>query len=372
MTLLPVPSVTANLRWRNNDMGKRYNHYHIKISFDKRRRECNVGLMYANYLNSRNHKDTFVFLQNELTIVASRTTKFTDGAILCSNQNSIYNQILKGLLYYYSLANDFPQIKSVEIVRKRARLGDYVYDECSSNIIQPVVNVVAKPFTFDNNQIKVLFDETEKGNAIRIALSYWLKGVSSSERYYKFEHLWKAYNRLFMYQGNSPKEVDGMSQMRLCILRNESFFANSQTVINVYTSEALRSLRWRNLIFNDYDAQKKTRAFKDFILRYTDNRIMSLFSAILPYRSDYLRRESLYDQVETHIEDNLHTICDMELVTLLSLKYAYFVRNKMFHGEIPDSTFKLHETNEDIEIDRMNELLTPLVFEIINNNNILR
>ena len=39
-----------------------------------------------------------------------------------------------------------------------------------------------------NDQIcsTFLFEETEKGNAMRIALSYWLKGIASKEKYYKF------------------------------------------------------------------------------------------------------------------------------------------------------------------------------------------
>ncbi len=61
-------------------------------------------------------------------------------------------------------------------------------------------------------------------------------------------------------------------------------------------------------------------------------------------------------------------INDVELVTLLSIKYAYFVRNKMFHGEIPDSTFKIYNDNIDNEIDKLNEILSTLIYEILNSN----
>ena len=92
---------------------------------------------------------------------------------------------------------------------------------------------------------------------------------------------------------------------------------------------------------------------------------------ILPYRIDFLNQENLFRNVQTHISSNT-TLHDVELIPLLSIKYAYFVRNKMFHGEIPDSTFKIHKNNEDIEIDRLNDILSTLIFELLNNNDMLR
>lgn len=60
------------------------------------------------------------------------------------------------------------------------------------------------------------------------------------------------------------------------------------------------------------------------------------------------------------------------MIPLLTIKYSYFVRNKMFHGEIPDSTFKIHNNNEDIEIDKLNDILSSLICELINNNDKMR
>lgn len=41
-------------------------------------------------------------------------------------------------------------------------------------------------------------------------------------------------------------------------------------------------------------------------------------------------------------------------------------------SKIPDSTFKIHKNNEDIEIDRLNDILSTLIFELLNNNDMLR
>ena len=92
-------------------MGKRLNHYHIKISFDKKRTECSVGNIYAKYMSGKENQDSFHFLSDSFTIIASRSKTFDDGTILSNNINSINSQILKGLLYYYSLASN-PQLSS--------------------------------------------------------------------------------------------------------------------------------------------------------------------------------------------------------------------------------------------------------------------
>lgn len=162
-----------------------------------------------------------------------------------------------------------------------------------------------------------------------------------------------------------------MASMRAFIISNKNLFTNTLAITNSYTHSELRSFRWRNLILNDYTTLNKTRAFHDFILRYQDKRIMDLFDEILPYRIDFLNRENLLGSVQSHISSNRGRN-DIELIPLLSIKYAYFVRNKMFHGEIPDSTFKIYNNDEDIEIDRLNDILSSLIFELLNNNDVMR
>lgn len=49
-------------------MGKRLNHYHIKISFDKKRTECSVGNIYAKYMSGKENQDSFHFLSDSLLL----------------------------------------------------------------------------------------------------------------------------------------------------------------------------------------------------------------------------------------------------------------------------------------------------------------
>jgi len=345
------------------------NKYQVKIIFDKRRKECNIGAQNVKYHLGGERYDIFEFKSNELLIDCSRNKKYEDGRILSNNQNSLNLQILKGLIYYYIISNDIPKINSIEIKLIRQKLGDFIYTDKLD--MQPISFKYEKELIFNKEKINIIFKENEKANAIRIALTYWLKGISSDDRYYKFERLWRAYNRLFMFHGGSNKEFDCMKDMRQLIIDNHELFNKSTIITNSFNSNKLRSFRWRKLILNDYPKINNVGAFKEFICRHSDKRIMLLIKDMLPYRKDHLLTKGYLSTVESHLSNNINTSNDIELVTLLSLKYAYYVRNKMFHGEISDRTFTVHETDEDIEIDNINTLLSTLIFELIENNHIL-
>ena len=348
-------------------MSKRYNHYHIKVDFSISNKECAIGNIYAQYSNGKNNEDSFHFFSKSFTLIASRSKAYADGTILSNNGNSINSQLLKGLLYYYSLATSFPKISKVSIIRKRAKSVDFNHTLDCANIIQPIVPSNNNPFRFNKDVLKEIFNESERGNAYRIILSYWLKGIASSDRYYKFDHFWRAFNRLYSYHTNEKNDFEGMKQMRRYIIDNSGLFPLTISITNSYSQSDLRKFRWRSLILNDFATSNKTEAFKNFVLRHNDERIMSLFRDILPYREDHLKNAGLYTDVESHV-NQAPIRKDEELVTLLSIRYAYFVRNKMFHGEIPDSTFKIHNDYIDDEIDSLNKILSTLIYEIINSN----
>ena len=348
-------------------MSKRYNHYHIKVVFSISNKECAIGNVYAKYLSGKDNEDSFHFFSKSFTLTASRSKSYENGTILSNNGNSINKQLLKGLLYYYSIATSFPKISKISIIRKRAKSVDFNYTLDCANIIQPIIPNNNNPFSFNKEVLKEVFNESERGNAYRIALSYWLKGIASSERYYKFDHLWRAFNCLYSYHANAKKDLDGMIHMRQYIIDNPGLFPLTLRITNSYSSNDLRKFRWRTLILNDYDTFNKTDAFKNFVLRYNDERIMNLFKDVLPYREEFLKNANLYNDVVSHI-NQASIRKDGELITLLSIKYAYFVRNKMFHGEIPDSTFKIHNDHIDDEIDNLNDILSTLIYEIINGN----
>lgn len=217
-------------------------------------------------------------------------------------------------------------------------------------------------------------EDSLKGQSLRIAMTYWLKGIASNDEYYKFDHLWRAFNRIFMYHGNNSKEFECLRTMRQFILINSSSFPKTLSVTNNLTKDEFHSFRWARMILNDYDTREKNQALVDFVCRYHDGRIMDLFEEKLVCRKDFLQadKNDLYKTVENHIISNKGVKADAELVSLLSIKYAYFIRNKFFHAEMADGTFKIKPNNIDVEMKKLNKILETLIFELVENNKLLR
>lgn len=349
-------------------------HYQVSIRFKGNGPAYRIGRKYSEYPGSQGFKDTFVFSWKSCRMVLLRTRLYADGEILSKANNSINTQIIKALLCYYAVSADFPVVDSISIVRKKSGQPDYIYTECD-NILQPIGNFVNRTLSCSSNVLDVLLKETPKGQTLRIAMSYWLKGIASDDMYYKFDHLWRAFNRLFMYQGNNPKEFECMRIMRDFILNNSTSFSQSILITNAYTKNELQGFRWSKMILNDFDTRKKTDALVQFVKRYHDSRIMNLLNEKLTCRNNYIDdpNNPVYRiAIDHHINSNLHTTVDAELVTLLSIKYSYFVRNKMFHGETTDGTFKVRPNNLDNEMKLLNHLLEVLVLELMENYLLLR
>lgn len=356
------------------DKTSRIYHYHITIDFKGIGPTNRIGRKYSGYTGKHSYKDTFLFFARRCSMVLSRTKAFNDGEILSHANNSINTQIIKALLCYYALSSDFPIVDKISIVRKRSGQPDFVYTECN-NIVQPIGYAANRKLTCSLNVLDALLDESPKGQAVRIAMSYWLKGISSIDVYYKFDHLWRAFNRLFMYQGNDPREHECMKAMRSFILNNPTHFSQSIAITNAYSRDELHGFRWSRMILNDYDTRKKTGALVDFVQRYHDGRIMELLHEKLTCRNNYIddpNNPIFRSTIDNHINSHLLTTVDAELVTLLSVKYAYFVRNKLFHGETTDGTFKVRPNNIDNEMKLLNRLLEVLVMELMDNHQLLR
>lgn len=99
--------------------------------------------------------------------------------------------------------------------------------------------------------------------------------------------------------------------------------------------------------------------------------MQSLFN-IITVRENYLRIANLWYNVISQLAANFRTRNDVDTLIVLVIKYAYFVRCKYVHGELPENSFKIERTNIDKELGRLNELFEVFVFEIINGHNPLR
>lgn len=348
--------------------------YYVEVIFTNRRPNCAIGIRNSSYFRSNGRQDTFTFRNNGFTIEAERSCSYSDGSILNSSQNSLNGQILKGLLVYYALASDFPKLKNISILRKRQRIfGDFVYTE-TLEFQQPLTPGIVRNLHLSQADVNEILEETDKGIAVRTALSYWLKGVNSQDRYFKFDRYWKAFDRLLLHQGNTTRERDGIQAMKALIRGNAGLFVKSTAMTNTASDGYIRKFSWNKLL---YKCSKRYTKPEDICRRateYSDSRAIRSFQSLVygPKVQTALSSAGLWTNVVNHFAANTATICDIDIVLLLLLSYTYYLRCKLFHGEVPDSTFKLKPTDEDWEIEELGKLLEIVVFELLEHNHIFR
>lgn len=338
--------------------------YQIKISFEKSRKECGIGSFSSQYLGSKGHADKISFHKSLISIDFERSRLYTQNEILSNNRNSIYEQVQKCLLVYYAIAYSFPKItKCILTIYRRDRV---IYD-FTQHLNQPIQKFANNKLAISTvNSIRILQNDP-KGIALRSAISYWLTGMCSSDIYQKFDKLWRAYDRILLYEGDTDKEKDGIISIKKFIETNSNKFTSSINYVLSFPID-INTLSWGKLLLNKRsDISRK-------LTQYSDFRIVSVFNKVCNDRNikSELVNQSKLQTVLNHFASNKNTIKDIELVLWLSITYTYYIRCKMFHAEFPDSSFKLIPTDEDRIIEALSNLLEIVVKEIIEIQTLLR
>jgi hypothetical protein len=350
----------------------RANEYVIEISFKSDIKD----ILFSNsvpYYGSSSYTDNLIISVDKIRIEANRSDIIPLDSIFHNHFSSLYNQIIKALIFYYCSTRIYIEISSIEILRSRN--GKIL--ESKSLQHGEFNQVIDSAFTLTNEitheRLIALFLETPKGRSILFALSYLIRANSSIQESDKFEKLWKAFNKLFTVITGEVKDFNCLRKLREFVTNNPAILTYSGAKVSQLSTNDLRQIRWRSMILDFYDTEAKTVAFKDFILRYSDIRMMEIVrDTNFGYRRDFLQNKGLLVQVQTYIQDAIaaNTSNNNEVVVFLTGKYMYFVRNKTFHGEKIDSSFRVLANKEDNELKFLNSVLEPYLIDLINANNL--
>ncbi|TOG86432.1 hypothetical protein, partial [Vibrio parahaemolyticus] len=169
---------------------------------------------------------------------------------------------------------------------------------------------------------------------------------------------------------NATKDFDCHLFIRNDLINNPNSYPLILAKVSELTEPDIRAnTRWIKFIHNDFSTIKQTRAFKDFVLRNEDHRIIKIFNDTLTVREDFLKEKGFYDEVVEHLNANEATVNDSHLAATLCIKYAYFARNKLMHAENIESGFRLVPMNkEENELSWLSSLLVLLIQDLINVN----
>ena len=310
------------------------------------------GVVYSQ-MSKASVGDTIKVFTQKIDIQAERNGKFELEDIIEYKQSTIYTQIYKSLLYLFLKKGKRVNIRSIDVRRTR-----YFKSLQIDAKRQPLVGDFSIRFAIPEVVLDILWEEGVKGNTLRAAISHFLVALSSSDRYIRFERLWRAFEQIAMWHyyhdviPNKPKEFEALVNMRNHICTNPI---------------ELRKLLQNNYTFTDKIKQVRV-LYNDFFDKNKDERLVGVFKKALKMHEKEINNQGRKVDFETLISDysNCHIRNNSHILSLLVCKYCYFLRNKMFHGEVADFSFCFTNHTEDDDItDFLNELLERLVNELI-------
>lgn len=327
---------------------------------------------FVKYQGGGGREDRININCDRISLECERTSLIDLDGVFQNYHSVMYAQIAKAVSFYICATATIPRINDIKICVERS--GKLIEEKkIPSADLKSHVNLVT-PFTgvLSAVSLTAMFDESPRGSALLKAISHLIRSKTKKDVFDRFDSLWKAYNAIYKIIGNGGTDHACHVALRTFVLANPGASVFTSAIVAGMTAKELRKkLRWRYLILNDYEKSNKAVAFRDFVLRYTDARIMKVFNEILPYRKDFLANAGLLPDVQNHISSQLAlNVCiNRELVVLICIKYMYFVRNKSAHGERLDRIIGLGN-KETKEIGWLNEILESMIIDLINVNNV--
>ena len=126
------------------------------------------------------------------------------------------------------------------------------------------------------------------------------------------------------------------------------------------------------MILSDFPDAKRTRKeYKAFVERQTsDARLSQVLLDTLPYRQPFLATPEVV-QIKAMLNASItaNKNSDIHLVLFIILRYAYFFRNKLFHGESLEtdvSFYAIADERTRKEIEAINAILQIFVLEMFS------
>lgn len=223
------------------------------------------------------------------------------------------------------------------------------------------------------------------GQYLRTVLTHYLRAIGGRERYFQFERSWRAFEQICLWHcknnGWTCKDSEGLRRMRTFIVSNPTLMSESSRLAGLLGVHKLkRVFRWKDYIDNSFSSGGSSdtyQTYRDFfVLQYSDFRIMGIHKKFLHCRETQLRRYGFYPTVKNHIDNwllysNRHYV-NPEVTAFLCCRYSYFLRNKMFHGEVADFTFRFtSHLSDDDAVDILNSLLQAAILDCIRSFNLL-
>lgn len=341
----------------------------------------------SGYPSNNGRMDKFTFDEYSVTIEMERDVKIDSVNVLSESNGSVFHQIKKALLVFYLASSGWPKVKNIVFTSFDSK--GKAKNKTIKELRQPIQNTNEdnEAFSPDNMEfVKYVMLENEEGEAFMNSIVNYLKSFTDSSIYTSFEKAWRALDILGLYNADTAKESESLSQLKEIIYEHPEFFKHLMNIlVNQTTDEKAASFmiggfmkistfKWFDLfipLVNDEKINDLTRRLTEF----KDFRINNLFHWMINENrklKDFLEEKGKLEEIENHFESCKEVENPIDFVVLFCISYSYFIRSKITHAEIFDNSFSLELTKEEQQIEMLTGNLQRLVKIIYTHPEILR
>lgn len=341
-------------------------------------------ILSCPYYMSNGKSDTVTFTAKGISIEAERSKSYSEEDIFNNVQNSLYNQMFKALLYHYSVNGDKAVITRITVTVIATGKHNVLATKEFEDNDQPLP-VAAPLMTLDQASLQLLMEETDDAYNLRLAMVHWISAMGESDKKNRLECLWRAFERICIYRRHRnrdeiPYVSKALLEMEMEVKGSNLKCPQTMLIAGRMTYDDLRQLMWHDLIMgtykNQYDLTKQRECiiFKDkyvdhFLKFYDDARVVKLLLDTLVYMKSELTAIGEYNNVKASLESKLamNVRCDADVLALMTCRYAYFLRNRLFHGHSLVKCSIFDKRDDKMGVGVTARILETLVAELIND-----
>ena len=280
-------------------MPKSRNHYKIGINLS--RDNTIIKSIDVPFINAAaGQLDKVSFSKQKIVITAVRSKKFKANDILSNKGNSLYQQILKSIIYLYVVNGERVRITKTRIERSTTRVHEVVKEYELDKDAQPITGSFIFRHAMPNAVIDRIWGESDGDYLLRTVLTHFIGALASGNRYYIFERHWRTFEQLCLYHNraaNPNRDVEALQNMRGYIVANTGKFNDAITMATGITEAQFLLFDWEGYVEGSFKHTTSTdsKLYKNVFPNYfvglnTDERIVHplLFDHLTVFQLDLI------------------------------------------------------------------------------------
>jgi len=333
--------------------------FRIVISIDKnlfKSKEKREIIYYTR--DERDYVDDVSFYRRQIIISGTRTKPIAKTDLLETTNSTYYSVIVKSLLYVYFREDKF-NVNSINIFIDNTLFLHYRKKDIRQDFNSDPLLKIDPEKLFSNKKIS----DITMNCLMNITLSCKLQDQ-------QFDYAWRCFNALFRECFDNLTEHAKLKALRVDLTNNHFHYPSIYNFASTLEVPYMDKCFFNAMICNNYPKGGKNtiRNLEEFFKSFEDYRVSAVLKEKMKCKKRELISAGKYNEIESFLNANISngTVNNVDIIRIILLKYAYYLRCKYFHGEKIPPNFLILNMNQ-IELNRISIPLRIICKDIIEN-----